>query len=234
MGFMVTRILNRDSLLETVERAQEALFSGENMEGEAEAVVAWMGSRVGAPGAYAGSFGLTESDWERPCRLFTGEPLTTRAGRSHVLAEEATTLLRRIERMLGLKSEATDRAESSLGRVIFGGNAELVEKWGMFCCATCSVAVWRALAAGAYPGHTEMLGRGLETLAEHRRPEGGWTRFPYYYTLLCLSELEPGLAGPTLAAERDGLERRYRLLEGKPDPLARRRREIVRRVLEVG
>jgi len=43
---------------------------------------------LGKTGAYGGSFAMTDSDWERPLVLFTGEKITTRAGRSHILARK--------------------------------------------------------------------------------------------------------------------------------------------------
>lgn len=79
---------------------------------------------MGQKGAYAGSFAMTESDWERPFRLYTGEKITTRAGRSHVIAQEATRMLRVIGNETGEDIPALHESEARLGDLIFAGEGK--------------------------------------------------------------------------------------------------------------
>ena len=86
-------ILHLDSLIATVDAFNEAVFFGRSWQHEAPAIIEWMNGRLGQRGAYADSFALTDRDWNREFRLFTGERLSTRVGRAHVIAEEATRVL---------------------------------------------------------------------------------------------------------------------------------------------
>ena len=45
------------------------------------------------------------------------------------------------------------------------------------------------MAAGGLSKRKERLAGGLKFLREHRDGQGRWHRFPFYYTLLALSEV---------------------------------------------
>ena len=71
---------------------------------------------------------------------------------------------------------------------------DLGHKAGMFCCGKCSVAYWRNLSSGCLAHSEERLTQGLKTLKSLRDGTGKWRRFPFYYTLLALSEIDlPGV-----------------------------------------
>ena len=113
---------------------------------------------------------------------------------------------------------------------IFDHEQSTVREDGMYCCGTCSIAFWRSLAAGAFKLQNQTLRRGLTTLRASRDAQGGWGRFPFYYTLLFLSEIPAGLAKP----EFDYCAARGRtpvgLLARKADCYSTRRRELLRRI----
>ncbi len=142
------KILSRASLLATVDAFNAAAFGGRPWQHQAAALVAWVEGRLGAAGAYAGSFALTGTDWRREFRLFTGEPIRTRAARAHIIAEETLRLLTIVHGETGLDSPARRIGEGRLADRIFGRAGSRTAIDGLYCCGKCSVAFWRCLAAG--------------------------------------------------------------------------------------
>ena len=224
------KILHTASLIATVDAFNAAVIQSRPWQGEAPALVEWMSGRLGQPGAYAGTFALTNSDWHREFRLFTGERISSRVGRAHVIAEEATRVLALIRRSTGLDCEARRLSEARLGARIFDPAQSSVREDGMYCCGTCSVAFWRALAAGAFRLRQVTLRRALATLRASRDAAGGWGRFPFYYTLLLLSEIPVDLSRPELEHCRARVESAVRLLAHRSDRYSVRRRELLRRI----
>ena len=103
---------------------------------------------------------------------------------------------------------------------------------GEYCCAKCTLALWRHLAAGGLrdADPERWLQVGMKTLRAHRAGDGRWKRFPFHYTLLALSEIglpsavrEMGYAAPVCA--------RYLKRAPRDDELDRRRRRLAERVL---
>jgi hypothetical protein len=101
---------------------------------------------------------------------------------------------------------------------------------GMYCCGACSVALWRHIAAGGLPKESGRLARGLQSLRAHRTEDGRWRRFPDFYTLLALTEIDLPAARREL---RYAVPRCERYLKRRPtaDRYAQRRRRVAERVL---
>ncbi len=221
------KILNRQSLTTTVDSFNEAVLFGRSWQREAAALVQWLGSRLGEDRAYADSLAMTASDWQREFRLFTGERITTRAARSHIIAEEALRMLTMIRDSTGADCAARRVAEERLGARIISDPSSTVTKDGIYCCGGCSIALWRALSAGAYGGQPTILGKAAKTLAGSRTGAGEWKRFPFYYTVLFLSEAATSVFGGEIAYCSDRLVRARKLLHGKRDPLSARRIRVI-------
>jgi hypothetical protein len=108
---------------------------------------------------------------------------------------------------------------------------------GVYCCGTCSVALWRHLTASGIAGDQQRLENGLAELHRYRDGEGRWKRFPFYYTLLALSEMDiPGVREEIVYAG-NVIERALRRLN-KADPEMQslhdgRRKIVLERVLEM-
>jgi len=224
------KILNPASLIGTVDAFNEAVFSGLSWREEAEAIVDWIGTRLGEWRGYAGSFALTTDDWAAGFRLFTGEPVTTRAARTHIIAEEATRVLVWIRNETGMASEALAVSEERLGERIFGEGRYSISQGGVYCCGKCSLALWRNIAAGAFAARADVLKPALETLAAERDGAGGWRRFPFYYTLLFLSGLPLEAARPELEYCAPRARRARRLLDRQKDAFSRRRLQLIDRL----
>lgn len=223
-------ILHPGSLLATLDCFNDAVFWNRDWTGEAADLAEWTSSRLGQPGGYAGSFAMTDDDWNRDFRLYTGESVTTRAGRSHLIAQESTRMLLLLQKHLRSSIPALAIAEERLGNCIFQSENSVAAVSGFFCCGTCSVSLWRCLTAGGYRAWTGTLAAGLVTLGQHRQENGGWRRFPFHYTLLAL--LEAGEVGrPELALQADSLRRKLRAAGRGAEPFASRKKELLRRIV---
>lgn len=225
------KILDTDSLRTTVENFDTVYRTGSDWEAEFPELVEWISSRLGQAGSYAGSFAMTDKDWERPFKLYSGEKLTTKAVRSHVIAQETMRILRIMEQQTGEYIDALHTSEVRLAERIFSIEAYDTQHTGFYCCGFCSVSFWRALNVGSYPQRQEVLARGLETLLGHRDGPLGWKRFPLYYTLLLLSEVDQVDIDRTIG-NVDGLTQRRRHLASKDDPLSRKRHDIIDALLK--
>ncbi|MHC4472349.1 MAG: hypothetical protein ACYS99_15470, partial [Planctomycetota bacterium] len=196
-------LVDRKSLAETIHRVNDAHLTGQ-WPPKAERIEAaeWIASRLGLPGGYRGMFAGTKRDLEGDVRLFTGERTAPWAGRKHVLAEEACRALAVLEVRTKRARDALAAAEArllpSLRRAVEWQKEKDGRPTGEFCCGTCSLAMWRYMVVG---GFAELrpktwMTRGMKTLRGRRKGDGTWRRYPFYYALLTLSEIEaPGVVG---------------------------------------
>ena len=219
------KILNNDSLILTVDRFNEAVFREDDWRNEADSIVAWVSGQLG--GGYWGSFAMTENDWKRPFHLFTGEKITTRAGRSHVIAQETNRMLEIIEKELGSSIEAKEISEERLAKRIFENEQSIALPTGDYCCGTCSVSLWRCLESGGYPQYAKALENGIHTLARFREEKGGWRRYPFYYTLLSLTGIAKRDAVEEIRVHASTIKKRTKLLANKTDMFSMRRHEVL-------
>jgi hypothetical protein len=67
--------------------------------------------------------------------------------------------------------------------------------------------LWRNLLGGGLDRREERLQRGASHLHSMRDGERGWRKFPFWYTVLALSEMESGEAKTELTYAAPELER---------------------------
>jgi hypothetical protein len=101
---------------------------------------------------------------------------------------------------------------------------------GFYCCGKCTVAYWRHLAVGGLDHAERRLATGITHLKACRQDNGRWGLYPFWYTLLALSEIDMPSARRELRHATPVCER---ILKRKPQPelFARRRRQLAERVL---
>lgn len=218
----------RNSLARTVDSAHEALFFDlPKSKATTDEVSRWIAGRQGQPGAYADMFAPTAHDANSGIRLFTGEFLGPSASLRHVMGEEASRALillnSRIPDVTSALERATEGMMASLQRA-----EKMKKKW--FCCGTCDPALWRHITAGGLSGAEVWLSRGMKLLKAQRDDKGGWRRFPFYYTLLALSEIDL----PAARSEMRYAEKRCERLMAKTRPTGattRRRIAVLEKIL---
>lgn len=159
----------------------------------------------GLPGSYRNLFMPTNLDISQGVRLPTGERMLSDAGTRHILGEEA---LRTVSVWKLESSPAVKQALKGFDDILEAGG-----KNGSWCCYTCTVSFLRTLAAARPDKWDGILEKGINRIKRARTSKGRWHGFPFYYTLLALSEMATSSARAELrhaskVAER--LLKRYR------------------------
>jgi hypothetical protein len=225
------RFINNNSLAETVDKVNEALFFGKEItKKQKKEIAAWLASRQGIKGSYWGMIAPTERDFETGIRVFTGEPMRTGAGTSHILGEEASRLLYK----LGIKDKGVSKAINASNKgfeTAMKRNLDMRGSEGRYCCANCTAAYWRNLAAGGLKNQMKRLELGMKFLNKLRDGKGRWKGMPFYYTLLALSEIKLPLAKKELEYAAPGLGKLLKRFKDK-DKYEKRRRKLVEQILE--
>ncbi len=200
-------LVDRDSLGVTIDRVNEVFFSGERIpDGDVEEAITWISSRFNKPRAYRGLFAPTQRDFEQGFMVFTGEKITSGAGTAHILSEEAGRALLLLDpgKRLGIHKAVR---ETLLG--MLSGHDKPGAPWGSWCCGICSVSLWRHLASGGGDQQERRLANGLSKLTAVRDGKGRWKRYPFYYTILSLIEMEIPQAIDELRYAGSSIERAY-------------------------
>ena len=225
-----------ESLSKTLDAVSAALFEGHSVsDQERWQAAAWIADRQGLPGSYAGMFAPTEKDYAFGAETYTGEPVRSGAGTGHILSEEACRALFMLASPEPEVREALKRARQGILRRL--EQSEVRGQWsGVFCCSTCSVALWRHLSASGEPDDQLRLEHGISELKRSRDGKGRWRRFPFFYTLLAFSGMPAALVKEEIVYALPVIDRALRRAI-KLDPeletsTGRRRRLVMERVLE--
>jgi hypothetical protein len=230
-------LLFPDSLNDTLDAVNAALFENIPLPESAKVeVVGWLVSRQGLPGSYAGMFAPAGADYAVGALTFTAEPVESRAGVGHMLGEEACYVLNRLGVDTLEASEALKHARRGIFYRMNQSEREGILS-GTYCCGTCTVALWRHLLASGAADDQRRLSHGLDFLCRHRDEKGRWRHFPYYYTLLALSEMDLALVREEIQYAARGMEHTLRRLikqEGSQElgKFDWRRQVLLQRVLE--
>jgi hypothetical protein len=225
-------VIDRDSLSSTLDAVDELAFEGRSLpSAERKAVAQWIAARQGLPGAKSGTFAGFPVELREGFVVFTGERFTYASGR-HVLGEEACRVLRSLDVRDPKVQAALERADAGLRRAI--APAERDPRYrnpGAYCCRKCSVGMWRNLASGGLDRREERLRRGVgEFLRSHRAGQGRWRLFPFWYTVLALTEMDVPEAREELEYVAPALERMAQ--RATPSSIHENRRlELARRAL---
>lgn len=225
------RIPQPNSLSITLDRINERHFLGETFDrAGAERALDWLAGRFGADSAYAGTFGVTEQDSRSRIYTFTGERLQS-ASLRHIQAEETCRAIILLNRRVG--RERLPELEEATSRLL--GCFEVAHAkgrpFGTFCCGPCTVSLWRHMAVGGLGDYGRHLDEGIGVLAGHEDGAGAWRRFPFYYSLLALSEVDTPNARRAVAYALPECERRLGSVR-RNTPFGTRRYRLLSRILE--
>jgi hypothetical protein len=224
-------LINQASLSQTVDAINAVHFDGRTLaSAERRDAARWIAGRQGLPGAYGGTFAGFPDERSRGIVLFTGERITSASAR-HILGEEASRVLRQLHvRDAGVTRALEHADEGLMGCLARAAEDPRRTNPGLFCCGKCSVGLWRNLLAGGLDRHEERLRRGTLHLKSMRDGEQQWRTFPFWYTVLALSEMDSREARAELTYAAPALER----AAGRAVPAAtyaRRRHELAGRAL---
>jgi hypothetical protein len=224
-------VINKTSLSKTVDAINAAEFDGLAVGAAARREAAlWIVARQGLPGAYGGTFAGFPAERTTGIVLFTGERIASASAR-HILGEEASRALRRLRVHTAGVTAALRAADEGMLQCLDRAAADPRHvNPGLFCCGKCSVGLWRNLLAGGLDRQEERLSRGAAHLQSIRDDNHQWRRFPFWYTVLALSEMDNAHAKTALRHAEPELTRAAS--RSMPSaPCARRRRELAVRIL---
>jgi hypothetical protein len=224
-------LIVKASLSRTVDAINAAYFEGRTLAaGERSQTARWIAARQGLPGAYGGTFAGFPTERSRGIVLFTGERIASASAR-HILGEETSRALR----LLRVRHRDVTRALESSDEGLMACLERAADdprrrNPGLYCCGKCSVGLWRNLLAGGLNRQEERLRHGAAHLRSMRDGEEGWRRFPFWYTVLALSEMDSSEARTELKYVAPALERAAS--RGVPAAVcARRRQQLAVRTL---
>ena len=227
-------MIHEASLSRTLDAFNELTFDQRTLRpAERTGIARWIAARQGLPGAYADTFAGFPAERTNGIVVFTGERLTSASAR-HILGEEACRVLRLLSVRDASVQAALERANAGLMNCLT--RAALDPRHsnpGRFCCGKCSVGLWRNVLAGGLDRHEERLRKGVgQFLREHRAGDGKWRVFPFWYTVLALTEIDLPEARKELSYVAPVLERTA--VRASPSSVhAKRRYELARRALAV-
>ncbi len=176
-------IVHPTSLSDTLDSAEEAFFFHRSIVPSlCEGLAALIISRQIMTGSNSGVFIPFASKSRTQIRLFTGETLRTEFACRHVQLIEATRVLS----LLALENPAVARSISLSNRRMSS------MCYSQFCpkgeCRSLTLVYMRFLASLNTGEASEHLSELLSHLEGYRDGKGKWHGFPYYYTILMLSE----------------------------------------------
>ncbi len=220
-----------NSLSITLDRINERHFLDDTFgRTEAERTLDWLAGRFGADSAYAGTFGLTEQDSRSRNYTFTGERLQS-ASLRHIQAEETCRAIILLNRRVGRdRLPELEAATSKLLECFEVAHAKGRLR-GTFCCGPCTVSLWRHMAIGGLGDYARHLDEGIGVLTSHEDGAGMWRRFPFYYTLLALSEVDTPNARRAVSYALAECERRLHSLR-RNARFGERRHALLSRIIE--
>jgi len=230
-------LVDQNSLAATIDAINEVMFFERRLSAAQKRRAAeFIAARHGLDGAYQGLFAPTEADRAAGYRLFTGERVPPGAGASHILAEESCRALL----LLNVKSDEITHAMKAAEQVVNGWLDQSLARPirpegglqpGMFCCMTCSCALWRHLAARKDRRGGAFIAAGLSALRLSRDDRGGWRHWPWHYTLLALHEIGTPEAREEMRYAAQACERELARRTSKTSIYSQRRRAVVEKTL---
>jgi hypothetical protein len=182
----------------------------------------WIAGQQIRNGHDAGAFAPAMLDYEEGARLFTGELLNTRLAMRNILTAEAARALVLLNQR---ESDVIERTAFWLSQQCFSRD---------FCaigeCAHSGVAVMRFLSISNHADAHNRLLHHIEVLAKHRDERGRWHGFPFFYTLLALTEIDLPQATDELCYSRPACQHALKRLSLQ-QPYTHRRQAVLQRAL---
>ena len=220
-----------NSLATLVDSIEQRRFIGQRIPArELLAAAREIASRQSLPGSYAGMFAPTRFDFRRGIRVFTGEAVRSGAATAHILGEECCRLLLKLPVKDRLVSAALARAEAGMLERLNSAERLDSRHVGFYCCGICTASFWRHLAAGGLDSPAPRFRDGLRALASCRSEGRRWNRFPFFYTLLALTEIDLPDARKELRWAAPAAERSLKTLRGT-GRFPKRRRAVLEQAL---
>jgi hypothetical protein len=218
-------IIYPTSLSATLDATADSLFHQKLLPPNIQEEIATMIiSRQCHSGVNSGFFIPFAAESEAKVKLFTGEQLTTTLARTHILLIEAVRILKLLVLESHALAQSIQLADQRMEKMCYSN----------FCvkgeCKALTIAYLRYLLLDGTGNSTSKIKTHLTKLTGQRDGKGKWGGFPFYYTVLALSESDEPLAIRELQYALPACEKL--LAQNWPaDPISVRRQEIISKAL---
>jgi hypothetical protein len=182
-------IIRPTSLAATLDSAAEALLYQKPIPDDLRNEISMLLiSRQIQSGSSSGFFIPLEAESTTQTRLFSGEPLRTEFASRHIQLIEATRILKLLAMDQAMVAKSILIAEHRMNAMCYSKFCSKGE------CKSLTIAYIRYLASSDGKDSSTQMGSFLTKLVDYRDGKGKWNGFPYYYTLLMLTEVDNPLA----------------------------------------
>ena len=217
-------VISEKSLYKTVTNAELFLFEGGSLSLPEKIQLAnWILGHQNREKKFI--FYPTTADRDAGVRLFSGEKIKAKFLADNTVELETLRLLALLRPEMPEVQQLFWEANQRLFPICFANGCTVGE------CRHASIAVMRYLTASDFSGSADRLERTLGILKQHRDGDGKWKAFPFYFTLLWLTELPNDFARDELAYTRPHCEKLLTKGLQDDDPGTPLRRKILQRVI---
>jgi hypothetical protein len=213
------------SLFSTLDSTAEKLFHHETFTNTLrDEIVALILSRQCQTGTNAGFFLPFTAESEVKIKLFSGEELRTSLAKIHGPMIEAVRILKILAPQGNAPTQAIQLANQRMEKMCYSSFCAKGE------CKALTIAYLRYLSLDGIESSAIRINTHLDSLASHRDGKGKWGSFPFFYTLLMLSEINDPLALQELQYASPACQK-LKAQSWPNDPISKRRQEIIGAVL---
>jgi hypothetical protein len=218
-------IIHPTSLTATLDAAAESFFHQVSIPTQQrEEIATLVVSRQSQSGINDGFFIPFAAESETMVRLFSGERVNTSFAQSHIHLIEAARILKLLARDSYSVTQSIKSANHRMESMCYSKFCSKGE------CKTLTIAYLRFLLLDGTGNSTSRVNSSLTYLTDHRDRKGKWGNFPFYYTLLMLSETDNPLAIQELQYAASVCEQQQ-AQNWPADPISKRRQDIIARAL---
>ncbi len=218
-------IIHPTSLSATLDATAEAVFYQNNLSNSLRhEITSQIISRQCQTGVNTGFFLLYAAESEAKVKLFSGEQLNTNLARNHIPMIEAVRILKLLTFDSHAVTHAIELANHRMEKMCYS----------TFCakgeCKALTTAYLRVLSLDRSGNSASRIITHLTNLTIHRDGKGRWGGFPFFYTLLMLSEIDDPLAIQELKYAAPYCEKQLSQ-NWDTHPFSKRRQDIIAKSL---
>lgn len=219
-------MINQYSIAKTLDAVNEVFFRNEEVpKDEIEAITKWLCKRQEKKGSYKGTFRPAEIDHN--IRLFTGEKLQTQLAKRNILTQEATRVL-----VLSKINSSVIKSTIKLADEWMENSCYVTELCTLGECKHQGIGYLRYLISNGDSSESRKV-EYLNALSQHRDSKYKWKGFPFYFTIMVLSEFKHPLSLNELKFAAPACERNLKRLRNRKEVYSQRRKFILNRVLNI-
>jgi hypothetical protein len=218
-------IINPTNLSATLDAASEAFFHQMTLPPNLREDIAKMIiSRQCQSGVNSGFFIPFAAESEEKVKLYSGEVLNTALARTNILLIEAARILKLLELDNHAVTQSIHLADQRMEKMCYSNFCSKGE------CRALTIAYFRYLLLDRAGNSASKINTYLTHLSSQRDGKGKWGGFPFFFTVLALSESDD----PQLLQELQyalPICKKQQAQNWPADKISIRRQEIIGRVL---